>query len=214
MIYLRRSTFRKTTASRLKYLLRRSCCDTTFLLWGGTVLILAFGLGPVVMLFSIPPLEETVLSIDILVWCLEAFGDLTLAGKGHAFAVLSEISLSASASVSSSVSVPVSPSVTPGVERQMVSICETGGPFLEDVELDPSAPVLLTLVPCPGIISGVLLAMAFFFPYNRSMSIEGPSTRKWSLIIIWNVRYLRGFSKNTRKANWAAWPARLTNRTA
>jgi len=71
--YLRRSTFRKTTASRLKYLLRRSCWETEFFRRE----LEGFVLGLEAILFElrlwsgvISPFEDVTLSAESVFLCL------------------------------------------------------------------------------------------------------------------------------------------------
>ena len=105
--YLRRSTLRKTTASRLKYLLRRSCWETGFVRRKLEDLVLGLEVilsGPWVWSSGVSPFEDATLSPERRFLCL----DNSLRAD--------PLSNGKFSSSSSSTSVAVSHSVRAGVE--------------------------------------------------------------------------------------------------
>ena len=186
--YRRRSTLRNTTASRLKYLLRRSCWEIALVRceWEDVEVDLCLVVSGGVA----SPFDEVTLSMELFGSCRRIFLMGRASGKGET---------SSSISISRSVSLAVSPSFTAGVTRSS-SACGTG-------PSDNWGSLPLTL--CFATI-GVRFAIALRCPYRRSMSARNLRDRTW----IKGRVNVRGFSKNTRKANCAAWAAKLTKSTA
>lgn len=123
-------------------------------------------------------------------------------------------SISVSSSVSRSVDVAVSPSVAVGVGGMSLSGSKGDELGSRDkdavfgkasIEEDKEADPVRRVEDCKGVRCAISLRC----PYMRSISdelVKNDTNQQ-------GQGGIRGFSKNTRNANWAAWAARLMNST-